>query len=232
MSMAELRTVSGTWDELLDPEGNPRPACEQLVRHLGELGLAELQQRQDLAELDIVGLGITFTVYSDGRGIDRAWPFDVIPRVFAASEWAGIEIGLAQRLRALNLFIDDLYHDQVSLRDGIVPRELLESSPGFRPECIGISPAHRVWAHICGSDLVRDHDGKMEPVMKLAIDRAGLMSPADYDRQIGDLVNYMTYMAEPVRVERTQLGILVLFFLVIAFFVTLALKHEYWKDVR
>jgi ubiquinol-cytochrome c reductase cytochrome c1 subunit len=78
----------------------------------------------------------------------------------------------------------------------------------------------------------RDHDGKMEPVMKLAIDRAGLMSPADYDRQIGDLVNYMTYMAEPARVERTQLGVLVLFFLVIAFFVTLALKHEYWKDVR
>jgi ubiquinol-cytochrome c reductase cytochrome c1 subunit len=78
----------------------------------------------------------------------------------------------------------------------------------------------------------RDHDGKMEPVMKLAIERAGLMSPADYDRQIGDLVNYMTYMAEPARVERTQLGVLVLFFLVIAFFVTLALKHEYWKDVR
>ena len=78
----------------------------------------------------------------------------------------------------------------------------------------------------------RDHDGKMEPVMKLAIDRAGSMSAGEYDRNIADLVNYMTYMAEPARTQRTQLGVLVLFFLVIAFFVTLALKHEYWKDVR
>ena len=78
----------------------------------------------------------------------------------------------------------------------------------------------------------RDHEGKMEPVMKLAIDRAGSMSAGEYDRNVADLVNYMTYMAEPARVERTQLGVLVLFFLVIAFFVTLALKHEYWKDVK
>ena len=107
--MAELRTVTGTWDEMLDPDGNPRPACEQLVRHLEELGVDELQQRQDLAELDIVGMGITFTVYSDGRGIDRAWPFDVIPRVIAASEWRRIERGLVQRLSAINMFIDDVY---------------------------------------------------------------------------------------------------------------------------
>ena len=78
----------------------------------------------------------------------------------------------------------------------------------------------------------RDHDGKMEPLMKLAIDRAGSMSAGEYDRNVADLVNYMTYMAEPARVQRTQLGVLVLFFLVIAFFVTLALKHEYWKDVK
>ncbi len=159
--MAELRTVSGTWDELLDPEGNPRPACEQLVRHLGELGLAELQQRQDLAELDIVGLGITFTVYSDGRGIDRAWPFDVIPRVIAASEWRRTESGLVQRLRAINMFIDDVYHEQRIVADGVFPAELLAESVNFRPECVGASPKHGVWAHISGSDLVRDADGTM-----------------------------------------------------------------------
>ena len=78
----------------------------------------------------------------------------------------------------------------------------------------------------------RGHDGKMEPVMKLGIDRAGSMTPGEYDRYIADLVNYMTYMAEPARVQRTQLGVLVLFFLVIAFFLTLWLKHEYWKDVK
>lgn len=78
----------------------------------------------------------------------------------------------------------------------------------------------------------RGHDGKMEPVMKLGLDRAGSLSPGDYDRTIADLVNYMTYMAEPARAQRTQLGVLVLFFLAIAFFVTLWLKHEYWKDVK
>ena len=78
----------------------------------------------------------------------------------------------------------------------------------------------------------RGHDGKMEPVMKLAVERAGSMSPAEYDRYVADLVNYMTYMAEPARTQRTQLGVLALFFLVIAFFLTLWLKHEYWKDVK
>ena len=78
----------------------------------------------------------------------------------------------------------------------------------------------------------RDHDGKLQPLMKLANDRAGSMSSADYDRYVADLVNYMTYMAEPARAQRTQLGVLVMFFLVIAFFITLWLKHEYWKDVK
>jgi len=154
--------AAGWHDELIDADGRPRHAAAELVAHLQQLSLDELRQRQRDAEIDIAASGITFSLYSEAEGnIDRAWPFDVIPRVFASDEWAHIEVGLAQRLRALNLFIDDLYHDQVALRDGIVPRELLESSPGWRPECVGISPAHGVWAHICGSDLVRDADGKM-----------------------------------------------------------------------
>ena len=157
--MAELRAATGAWDELVDPDGNARPACGQLVEHLQHLGLAELQQRQDLAELDIVGMGITFTVYSDGRGIDRAWPFDVIPRVIAASEWRRVELGLVQRLKAINLFIDDVYHEQRIVRAGVFPADLLAESVNFRPECVGVSPRHGVWAHISGSDLVRDADG-------------------------------------------------------------------------
>ncbi len=161
MTMAELRTTTGTWDELVDGEGNPRPGAGELVQQLQDLGLAELQQRQDLAELDILGMGITFTVYSDGRGIDRAWPFDIVPRVIAASEWRRVERGLQQRLRALNLFIDDLYHAQRIVADGVFPAGLLEESVNFRPQCIGVSPPHGVWAHISGSDLVRDGDGTM-----------------------------------------------------------------------
>jgi len=161
MTMAVLRTHAGMWDELLDADGRPRPAAARLVDQLESLGTAELQQRQDLAELDIVGMGITFTVYSDGRGIDRAWPFDIVPRVIGADEWRRTEAGLKQRLRALNLFIDDLYHDQRVVADGVFPAELLEHSVNFRPQCRGVSPKHGVWAHICGSDLVRDADGTM-----------------------------------------------------------------------
>ncbi|MDP2291366.1 MAG: circularly permuted type 2 ATP-grasp protein [Actinomycetota bacterium] len=159
--MAQLRTSTDTWDELLEPSGHPRAAASELVQQLQELGLAELQQRQDLAELDIVGMGITFTVYSDGRGIDRAWPFDVIPRVIAADEWRAIEVGLVQRLRAINMFIDDVYHEQRVVRDGVFPAHLLEHSVNFRKECIGVDPKFGVWAHISGSDLVRDSDGTM-----------------------------------------------------------------------
>lgn len=153
---------TGWYDELVEGPGMPRAAARELLAHLQSLTLDELRARQRAAEIDIAASGITFSLYSEAEGnIDRAWPFDVIPRVFSSTEWARIEVGLAQRLRAINLFIDDLYHDQASLRDGIVPRELLESSPGWRPECVGISPAHQVWAHICGSDLVRDRDGSM-----------------------------------------------------------------------
>lgn len=161
MTMAALRTTTGLWDELLDASGAPRRAAAQLVQHLESLGVTELRQRQDMAELDIVGMGITFTVYSDGRGIDRAWPFDVIPRVIGAAEWRQIEQGLMQRMRALNQFIDDVYHEQRIVRDGVFPAELLEHSVNFRPECVGASPRFGVWAHICGSDLVRDADGTM-----------------------------------------------------------------------
>lgn len=157
--MAELRTRPDTWDELVDAEGEPRPAARKLVETLKALGLGELRRRQNLAELDIVALGITFTVYSDGRGIDRAWPFDIIPRVIAATEWRSIDAGLRQRIRALNAFIDDVYHDQRVVADGVFPAELLADSANFRPQCRGVSPRHGVWAHICGSDLVRDRDG-------------------------------------------------------------------------
>ena len=161
MTMAHVRTQSDTWDELIAPDGTPRPAAKRLMEQLSKLEQSELLERQTLAELDILTMGITFTVYSDGRGIDRAWPFDIIPRVIAASEWRHIEAGLKQRLRAINMFIDDLYHDQQIVADGVFPADLLEHSANFRPECVGAAPIHGVWAHISGSDLVRDASGTM-----------------------------------------------------------------------
>jgi uncharacterized circularly permuted ATP-grasp superfamily protein len=159
--MQRVQALPDVFDELVAPDGSPRPAAVALVEHLRALEPAELRERQNLAEIDILAQGITFTVYSDGRGIDRAWPFDIIPRVIAASEWRRIEAGLMQRLRAINHFIDDLYHDQRIVADGVFPAELLDHSVNFRPECRGVSPAHGVWAHISGSDLVRGADGTM-----------------------------------------------------------------------
>jgi uncharacterized circularly permuted ATP-grasp superfamily protein len=149
------------WDEMFDSEGAPRAAAAELVAHLDALGMEELRGRQELAEVEITTMGITFTVYSDGRGIDRAWPFDIIPRIIAADEWRRIESGLRQRLEAINRFIDDLYHDRRIIADGVFPGELLENSVNFRQECVGATPKYGVWAHISGSDLVRDADGTM-----------------------------------------------------------------------
>jgi uncharacterized circularly permuted ATP-grasp superfamily protein len=149
------------WDELLDEAGVPRPAAQALMRHIGDLTFEELRARQHRVEADILTLGITFTVYADGANIDRAWPVDIIPRIIEAAEWRQIERGLVQRLKALNAFIDDLYNDQKIVADGVFPADVLDDSVNFRPECRGAHPAYGVWAHISGSDLVRDADGTM-----------------------------------------------------------------------
>ena len=146
-------------DELISTPGYARAAARNLTAWLRSLSDEELQARKLDAELAIIDKGVTFTVYSDGENIDRAWPFDIIPRVMPVREWRKIEAGLNQRLQALNLFIHDLYHDGKIIRDRVVPKSLISQSKGFRKECVGISPAYKVWAHICGSDLVRDSDG-------------------------------------------------------------------------
>ncbi len=150
----------GFYDELVAAPGRARSHSEALVADLAELGREEIAARQEAANVSIKEMGITFTVYcEEGGTIDRAWPFDVIPRVIPESEWQRVEAGLKQRVQALNLFIDDLYHDQRIIADGVFPREVLEKSVNFRPQCVGVDPPLGIWAHICGSDLVRDSDG-------------------------------------------------------------------------
>ncbi len=94
-----------------------------------------MRERQRVCDLEILTMGISFTVYSDGENIDRAWPFDIIPRIIDGNEWSVVERGLAQRLRALNRFIDDVYNDQRIIADGVFPAELLADSANYRPEC-------------------------------------------------------------------------------------------------
>lgn len=152
--------VKNLYDELLRATGRPRPAAQALCSYLRTLKDKEIEEYKVAAESAIHVMGITFTVYTEEEGsIDRAWPFDIIPRIIDKQEWLTVEQGLKQRVQALNLFIDDLYHQQKIVKDGIFPAVLLEDSKNFRPECVAVNPPLGIWAHICGSDLVRDKDG-------------------------------------------------------------------------
>jgi uncharacterized circularly permuted ATP-grasp superfamily protein len=150
------------YDELVGPDGMPRQAAATLWKHFIDLGPDVLAERQEAADREMRAIGVTFTVYDESSGsTDRPWPFDIIPRVIPSEEWHRIEAGLVQRLSALNLFIDDVYHDQKVVSAGVVPAELVTGSPNFRQECVGVDPPGGIWAHICGSDLIRDDEGAL-----------------------------------------------------------------------
>jgi len=148
------------YDELIAPSGKPRVAARRAVHLLQSLSLEEMSARRAAAELAIREMGISFTIYSEGKNIDRAWPFDIIPRVVSGAEWDKVSEGLAQRTRALNAFINDVYNRQRIFKDGVIPADIVLLSSNYKPQCDGISPRYGAWAHICGTDLVRDGDGK------------------------------------------------------------------------
>jgi uncharacterized circularly permuted ATP-grasp superfamily protein len=153
--------LSGGHDELLIAPGEPRAEAVALCEFFSGLPAGDLESRHRAVDAAIMSAGITFTVYSEAGNIDRAWPFDVVPRIIEKAEWDRIEAGLKQRLTALNLFIQDIYHEQRIVKDGVFPAEVLADSRNFREACIGVSPRFGVWAHVCGTDLVRDGDGTM-----------------------------------------------------------------------
>ena len=152
--------AGGFYDELITDKGSPRTAARQALRLLQSLPEEDMDSRRQSADLAIREMGISFTVYTEGGNIDRAWPFDIIPRIITGREWAQVSRGLQQRSRALNCFIDDVYNQQRILADGIVPADIVLDSPNFKAPCFGMSPRYGAWAHICGSDLVRDQRGR------------------------------------------------------------------------
>ncbi len=159
MKLADY-TLDGFYDEMFEAPGKPRAGNVLLADEIESLSGGELQRRQHAAELSLLQLGITFNVYGDKKGTERIWPFDVIPRVVNAAEWVQVELGLRQRIRALNLFIDDVYHEAAIVRDGIIPEDIITSATSYRPACKGLRPPGGVWCHITGTDLVRDGKGK------------------------------------------------------------------------
>lgn len=149
------------YDELVATRQNVRGHSQKLVNYLQNLSRDNFNQRVSESEVVIREMGITFTIYSDAGNIDRAWPLDIIPRVISGTEWERTEAGLKQRIRALNMFIQDVYNEQRALKDGVIPRDVVMQSKGYREACEGMTPPHGVWANICGSDLVRHSDGVM-----------------------------------------------------------------------
>jgi uncharacterized circularly permuted ATP-grasp superfamily protein len=147
------------YDEMFEGPGRPRAGCALLARTLAAIPTDELLRRQRAAERALLHMGITFNVYGHEQGVEKILPFDMVPRIVPAAEWSVLERGLVQRIRALNLFVDDVYHAQKIVNDGVVPRELIESATSYLPKCRGLEPPRRVWCHISGTDLVRDGDG-------------------------------------------------------------------------
>jgi uncharacterized circularly permuted ATP-grasp superfamily protein len=147
------------YDEMFEAPGLPRAHYQTLYRTLLELPPEELRQSQQAANLSFLHQGITFTVYGNKEGTERIFPNDLLPRIIPGSEWRRIEQGLTQRITALNLFLQDIYHEGRILSDGIVPRELLYGCRHFRREMRGLSVPRGIYVSICGTDLVRLPDG-------------------------------------------------------------------------
>src|SRR5262245_25164451 len=153
--------VGDYFDEIFGENGRPRASARTLVRNIEQMPPGELLNRQQAAERALLQAGITFNVYGERAGTEKIFPFDLVPRIVPASEWGRIERGLKQRITALNLFINDLYHGQKILKDDVVPSDIVLSSKAYRTQCVGFNPPRGIWCHITGTDLVRHRDGQI-----------------------------------------------------------------------
>jgi len=152
--------LDGFFDEMFSAPGKVRPHYRRLLERFQKLTAEDMEQRRQMADLSFLNQGITFTVYSDNQGTERIFPFDQVPRIIPAKEWAHVEAGLVQRITALNLFLHDIYHGQMILKDGVIPRHFIDGAKHFRPEFMGFDVPRNIYIHICGTDLVRDDTGQ------------------------------------------------------------------------
>lgn len=146
-------------DELFHGDGSPRSGARLLIEQLNSMVMDDIVHRQQSMDRALMQMGITFTVYGAAEGTEKIFPFDLIPRIVESFEWGHIEAGLKQRIRALNHFIHDVYHQQEIVNEGVVPRGLLIQAKSFRQQCVGLNPPGEIWCHVTGTDLVRHSDG-------------------------------------------------------------------------
>ncbi|GAB3751167.1 circularly permuted type 2 ATP-grasp protein [Spirosoma pomorum] len=148
------------FDEMFVSQTQVRNGYTSFRQRVEQLTREDMISRQHAAERALMSMGITFNVYSEGEGTERIMPIDIIPRVIESLEWNRLEAGLVQRIKALNMFIDDIYNEQRILNDGVVPRDLIESSKCFLSACVGLHPPKDIWCHITGTDLIRGDNGQ------------------------------------------------------------------------
>ncbi len=147
------------YDEMVTGRGSIRSWYQFFTNSISNLGFNEVVQRQRAAEKAFVSMGITFNVYHDGAGVERIFPFDIIPRIIDTKEWDNVERGLTQRINALNLFIQDIYGAKNIIKDGVIPADVVYSSVGYLKQCEGLKPARGIWAHVSGIDIIKHSDG-------------------------------------------------------------------------
>jgi len=150
---------NGIFDEMFADSAVPRPHYAAVHERICSMGHSAFARRQGMTDASFRNQGITFTVYNDNTGVERIFPFDPVPRIIPAEEWARIESGLAQRLTALNMFCRDIYHEQHIVREGIIPADMIYSAKMFRREMLGVRVPKDIYIHICGTDLIRDRAG-------------------------------------------------------------------------
>jgi len=153
------KPLPGTFDEMIDVDGTPRSHSRRATRILDGLTPKEFAKAQSLAELSLYSQGVTFSVYSDQRGTEKIFPICLVPRVISGAEWSRVEKGLAQRIAALNLFLDDMYGEQTVLKAKNIPADLILGAKFFLPKLRGIRPPGKVRIPIAGIDLIRSPDG-------------------------------------------------------------------------
>jgi len=151
--------INGVWDEMYGEDSQIRDHYRKVIEYISRESADDLNKKEELAKRLFMSQGITFTVYNSGEGIEKIFPFDIIPRIITASEWTFVEKGIKQRLTALNLFLKDIYNNQFIVKDGIVPIDIIYSCPHFLREMHQLQVPYDIYIHISGIDLIRDHDG-------------------------------------------------------------------------
>jgi uncharacterized circularly permuted ATP-grasp superfamily protein len=153
-------SLDRAYDEMFSGPGDLHHHCRRLLEHFTSLPTEELQRRKQAADLSFLNQGTTFTVYGREEGTEKIFPYDLVPRIITAAEWATVELGLAQRITALNLFLKDIYNEGRILADGVVPREMVYSCKHYRRQMSGLQVPRNVYIAVCGTDLIRLESGE------------------------------------------------------------------------